>query len=101
MNLWRLFAGNGLCAVATQNRIEKARSIRARDPVAHMTTMNVIPKSVRISINRAARDEAIRYEMELRDKWTAELSDAMQRRVGYEELQALITRMETDEILGM
>ena len=60
--------------------------------------MNVIPKSFRIRINRAAHDQALRHEMQLRDKWTAQLSEAMQCTDSYDELQALIARIESGDI---
>ena len=59
--------------------------------------MNVIPKSFRIRINRAAHDQALRHEMQLRGMWTAELTEAMQRKGSYDEMQAVLVRMETGE----
>ena len=57
-------------------------------------TMTVIPKAFRVRLNRAAHDHALRHEMKLRDMWTAELSEAMQRKVTYEQLQNLIGGFE-------
>ena len=70
----------------------------ARDTRAHATnTVHVIPKSFRISINRAAHDQALRHEMQFRDKWTLELLAAMERKATYTQLQAMIARMETGQ----
>ena len=57
--------------------------------------MNVISKSFRIRINRAAHDQALRHEMQLRDKWTAELSEAVQRKASYDDLLATLARLES------
>ena len=57
-------------------------------------TMTVIPKAFRVRLNRAAHDQALRHETQLRERWTAELSEAMQRKSTYEQLQNLIGRFE-------
>ena len=59
--------------------------------------MSVIPKSFRVRINRAAHDQALRHEMQLRDKWAAQLSEAMQRKDSYDELQSLLLRLVNGE----
>ena len=56
--------------------------------------MTVIPKAFRVRLNRAAHDQALRHETQLRERWTAELSEAMQRKATYGQLQNLIGRFE-------
>ena len=57
--------------------------------------MNTLPKSFRTRVNRAERDHALRYEMQLRDQWTAELTAALQRRATYNELLLPLAGFET------
>lgn len=56
--------------------------------------MNVIPKSFRVRINRAAHDQALRHEMQLRDKWAAQLSDAIKQKATYDQLQSFVSGFE-------
>ena len=56
--------------------------------------MTVIPKAFRVRLNRAAHAQALRHEMQLRERWTAELSEAMERKAGYDKLLATVARFE-------
>ena len=56
--------------------------------------MTAIPKPLRMRINRAAHDQALRHEMHLRDTWTAELLDAIARNVTHDALQAIVADIE-------
>ena len=57
--------------------------------------MNVISKSFRIRINRAAHDQALRHEQQLREAWTAELSVALEKKATYDQMLAMIVRLES------
>ena len=56
--------------------------------------MTTIPKLIQSRVNRFAHASALRYEMRLRDRWTAELSAAMERKAGHAALLATLARME-------
>ena len=56
--------------------------------------MNVILKSFRIRINRAPHDQALRFKIALRDKWTAQVSGAMERKDTYDQLHAIVSAVE-------
>ena len=72
-----------------QNCLTRATRARAAN------TMNVIPKSFRIRINRAAHDQALSYETELRDKYFAGLSQAMEQNATYDQLLEMVARLES------
>jgi len=56
--------------------------------------MTAIPKTIRVRVNRAAHDQALRHEMQLRDKWTAQLSAAMEGKATYDQLQVIVGGFE-------
>ena len=56
--------------------------------------MTTLPKPLRTRINRLAHDAAIRYEQQLRDQWTRQLSDAMEHKATFDELAAIVGRIE-------
>ena len=60
--------------------------------------MNVISKTLRARINQGSHHAALRYEAQLRDKWTKALTDAMQGKAAHTQLQALLTGFEVSEL---
>lgn len=59
--------------------------------------MNTLPKLMRARINQGSHHAALRYEAQLRDKWTKALTDAMQGRATYAQLTATLERLEISE----
>jgi len=66
-------------------------------PRARLTNMKTLAPIHRKAVNQSAHDAARRFELETRDRWLKELTDALEAGASYAQIQARIAELSTNQ----